>query len=147
MYKTILVLAALMTSSSFSAQKLKEAEVPQVVRDAFKSTYQDVKKVTWEKEDGNFEAGFENGGKENSVVFNSAGSILETEIQIRVEELPVAAKDYITKNYKSKIKEASTITDAQGNMNYEAEVDGKDLIFDSSGNFIKQSGGEVKKTK
>jgi len=138
MRKSILLLAATMICSLVSAQKLKEAQVPQVVRDAFKSSYKNIKKVTWEKEGGNYEAEFENGGKENAVVFNTAGSVLETEVGIKPEELPAAAKEYISKNYKTKkIKEATTITDAQGNLNYEAEVDGKDLIFDSSGNYLK----------
>ena len=36
-----------------SAQKLKEKEVPQPVKDAFKNSHKDVKKVEWEKEGAN----------------------------------------------------------------------------------------------
>ena len=46
--------------------------------------------------------------------------------------------EYVKKTYKEdEVKEASKITDANGTVTYEAEVKGKDLIFDSNGNFIK----------
>ena len=45
---------------------------------------------------------------------------------------------YIQKNHSgAKIKEASKITLADGTLHYEAEVNGRDLIFDANGNFIK----------
>ena len=67
-----------------------------------------------------------------------SGNILETEIEIKVDALPANAKAYISKNYAGqKIKEATKITDNKGVVTYEAEIKGKDLIFDSNGNFIK----------
>jgi hypothetical protein len=36
------------------------------------------------------------------------------------------------------VKEAAKITQADGAIMYEAEVNGKDLIFDASGKFVKQ---------
>lgn len=41
--------------------------------------------------------------------------------------------------YKGKtIKEGAKITTADGTVNYEAEVDGKDVIFDTNGKFLKE---------
>jgi len=36
-----------------------------------------------------------------------------------------------------KITEAGKVTDAKGRTQYEAEVKGKDMLFDEKGNFIK----------
>jgi hypothetical protein len=139
MNKPILLIAAIMSCLSASAQKVKENQVPQVVRDAFKNSFNESKKIKWEKENGNYEVEFERAGKEESVVFNPSGSILESEVEIKAEELPAETREYVAKNYKAKkIKEASRISDAQGLTRFEAEVGGRDLIFDSSGKFIKE---------
>jgi hypothetical protein len=37
----------------------------------------------------------------------------------------------------AKISEAGKVTDANGKISYEAEVKGKDLVFDENGNFVK----------
>jgi hypothetical protein len=139
MKKSILITAGLMISLAACAQKFKESEVPAVVKDAFKKSYKDAKEVKWEKEGANFEAEFEIGETDQSVVFDATGNLVETEVEIKVEELPSGANDYIAKNYKdTKIKKATKITDAKGTVTYEAEIKGKDLIFDSTGKFIKE---------
>ena len=69
---------------------------------------------------------------------DASGNILETEVEINMDNLPANAKSYISKNYAGqKIKESAKITDSKGAVTYEAEVNGKDLIFDSNGNFIR----------
>jgi hypothetical protein len=139
MKKSKFIAAGLMISLAACAQKVKESDVPAVVKDAFKKTYKDVKDVKWEKEGANFEAEFEIGETDQSVVFDATGQVIETEIEIKVDELPSGVKDYLAKNYKdTKIKEATKITDSKGTITYEAEIKGKDLIFDSTGKFIKE---------
>ena len=55
-------------------------------------------------------------------------------------ELPEAVLSYVKEHYKGKvIKEGAKITKADGTVNYEAEVSGKDVIFDSNGKFIKEA--------
>lgn len=134
----LLLAFAAITLRGYS-QKLKEHEVPSAVKESFYKTYPGLKDVSWEKEkDGNFEAEFKSGGKEQSVVLDSKGAILETETEIAVAELPATVQEYIAKTYKdAKIKEAARITDAKGVISYEAEVKGSDLLFDAKGNFIK----------
>lgn len=139
MKKSMFIAAGLMISLAACAQKLKESDVPAVVKDAFGKAYRNVKEVKWEKEDANYEAEFEIGETDQSVVLDATGRILETEIEIKVVELPSAVKDYVVKNYKeAKIKEATKITDSKGAVTYEAEIKDKDLIFDTNGKFIKE---------
>lgn len=139
MKKSMIITAGLMISLAACGQKMKEADVPTVVKDAFKKAHGDAKEVKWEKEGANFEAEFEIGETDQSVVYDASGKLIETEVEIKVEELPVGVKDYISKNYKdAKIKEATKITDAKGTITYEAEIKGMDLIFDNNGKFIKE---------
>ena len=74
-----------------------------------------------------------------STVIDKSGTIVETEIQISVSELPVVVRDYMKKNYPGlKIEDAARIVRSNGEVNYEAEVHGKDVVFDVNGKFIKE---------
>lgn len=145
MKNLIMVAAGLLFSFAVSAQKMKEKELPSAVKESFKKNYPNAKEVKWEKEGSNFEAEFEIGETESSVVYDANGILVESEVEIKIEELPAAVKDYVSKNYKAmKIKEAAKITAAAGAITYEVEIKGKDLIFDSKGNFIKEEAGTSK---
>jgi len=147
MKKTILIVAGSVISLVTCAQKVKDSDIPASVKDAFKNAYKDAKDVKWEKEGANFEAEFEIGETDQSAVYDALGKLIETEVEIKTDELPAAAKDHLSKNYKDvKIKEATRITDANGIVTYEAEIKGKDLIFDNNGKFIKEK-TESKKNK
>lgn len=135
-------LAIVFFSCNASAQKLKSADVPAAVKASFEKAYPAVKDVDWEKEGENYEAEFEVNKQETSVVYNAAGTLLETETEISTSALPSAAVAYVAQNYpKEKIKEAAKITAADGTITYEAELRDRDLIFDANGQFLK----EVKK--
>ena len=73
-----------------------------------------------------------------SVQFTPAGEFVEQTKAIAVSALPDAVKSYTKSKYPhATIKEAGHITMANGSTRYEAEVKGKDLLFDEQGNFIK----------
>lgn len=132
------ILAAMSTSLGF-AQKTQEKNVPVLVLKNFKTAFPVAKKVTWEKEGNLFEAEFELNETEQSVLLDSLGQILETEIEIQLSQVPANVLDYVKLNYKGqKVKEADKIMNAQGLVTYEIEMKGKDLIFDGGGNFIKE---------
>lgn len=133
---------ALSIAACSSAQKTekegKDSKIPATVQDAFKKQFPTISDVDWEEEGANYEAEFENGEIETSVVINASGVILETETEIEPNALPKAILDYISTNYKGqKVKEAAKIVLGDGTVNYEAEVNKKDLIFDNNGAFIK----------
>lgn len=124
------------------AQKVKEAEVPAAVKDAFAKKYPGLK-GEWEKEDGNYEAEFD--GKvdkkevEGSVLISADGSILETEEEISTGTLPKGVSEYVTKNLGGKkIGEAFKITNAKGEISYEIEIGKDEYLFDNNGGFIKK---------
>lgn len=126
------------------AQDIKSSEVPAVVKSALMKKYPDATKVSWEKENGNYEANW--GGKygeDNAAQFTPGGAFVEIEKAISINELPASAKSYVNEHEKgATIKEAARIIDANGKTSYEAEVKGKDLIFDENGNYLKTASGD-----
>jgi hypothetical protein len=96
-----------------------------------------VKKVNWDKEKENYEAEFVHNKQELSVTYNAEGKKLETETEIPVSQLPTAVHQYINTKKLGKVREASKIEKADGSVEYEAEVNGTDYIFDQHGKFLK----------
>ena len=141
MKKQILIItaAALLISVATMAQHVKSSAVPAPVTKGLMAKYPAATKVTWEKEKGNYEANWGGrSGEDMSVTFSPAGTFIEQVEAISVSSLPAAVAVYVKQHYKSaKISEAGKVTDAKGTKMFEAEVKGKDLVFDESGNFIK----------
>jgi hypothetical protein len=122
-----------------NAQKLKEAAVPEPVKATFAKHYAAVKNAKWEKENGNYEAEFENNKVTTSVVIDKTGALLETETTIAESALPKKAQEYLAKNLSGKkIKETAQIVNVKGAVTYEAEVAGADYLFDANGDFMKK---------
>jgi len=132
-------IALSLTTTAVTAQKVKSADVPESVKSALLKKYPSASNVTWEKEKGNFEANWGGKSKEdNSVVFTPDGSFVEMVVAIPIADLPPGVATYVKAHYPgSKITEAGKVTDAKGKTSYEAEVKGKDLVFDEEGNFKK----------
>lgn len=116
-----------------------KVNVPAAVRSALAKKYPNASKITWEKENGNYEANWGGkSGEDQSVQFTPSGSFIEIVNAIPVNELPQSTIAYVKAHYKgTKITEAGKVTDAKGKTSYEAEVNGKDVIFDENGNFVK----------
>ena len=137
MKKSIIVITLIMVSLVSFAQKTEEQNVPQVVKNALLQKFPKAKEVKWDKEGKNFEASFDLNNVDNSVLLSQDGKIVETEIEIKVSQLPKNALQYLKDNYKNqKVKEAAKIVTEEGTIIYEAEIKGKDLLFDENGNFI-----------
>jgi hypothetical protein len=129
---------AMVSFQFIQAQKLDASKVPSQVKSAFSNKFPGLENVNWEKENGQYEASYKKDGQSCSALFKSDGTFTESEIDIKVTELPAAATEYLNEHYKgTEIKEASKITRASGEILYEASVKGKDVIFDSGGKFIK----------
>jgi hypothetical protein len=133
------MLMATTISGMAIAQKVKGTAVPEVVKSALMKKYPEAAKVTWEKEKGNFEANWGGkSGEDMSVQYTPEGSFVEQVVAISPGELPTGVAAYVKQHYKGvKITEAGKVTDAKGTTMYEAEVKGKDLLFDEKGSFLK----------
>ena len=122
-----------------TALNCKAQSVPAEAKAAFAKNFPGATVKKWDKEDGNYEANFTKDGKTMSATFDAQGTWVETETDIKVSELPAAVSDYVKTNYKgASIKEAAVISNPTSKKIYEAEVKGKDLLFDENGKFIKE---------
>ena len=122
------------------SQVEKSVKVPSAVNAAFSKMFPDSKNVTWEKEKGNYEANWGGKSKEdNSVMFKPDGTFIEKVKAIPISQLPSSVLAYVNKHKKgANITEAGLVTNADGKITYEVEVNKKDLIFDEKGSFLKK---------
>ena len=127
-----------LVAGTITAQKMtKGGETPVAVKNAFKKEYPQVKKVSFDDENGTYEAEFKLNGKDMSVTYKANGTKMETETSMKVSELPKNVVSYIAAKKYGKIKEAAKIVKADGAVVYEAEVAKGDLLFDHKGAFQK----------
>jgi hypothetical protein len=132
--KQSLIFAAVLSATSCAAQT-----IPTEVKTAFAKSFPNTTVKKWDKEDGNYEANFSKDGKTMSATFDAKGNWMETETDIKVSELPPSVISYINANYKgASVKEAAIISNPGSKKLYEAEVKGKDLLFDEQGKFLKE---------
>jgi hypothetical protein len=140
MKKVAFILTAIFAFAvSAYAQDIKTKDVPIVIKEALAKKYPKATKVSWEKEKGNYEANWGGkSGEDTSVQFTLTGAFVEEVNAIPVGQLPLEVATYVKSHYNgAKIKEAGKVTDASGKHFFEAEIKGKDLIFDESGKFVK----------
>ena len=121
------------------AQKKSTPAVPAAAKAAFEKAYPGATKVKWSREKEDFEVNFLLAAKEMAAVYAGSGVLKETEETIAIKNLPQPILAFIKQHYsKAVIKEAAKITKADGTINFEAEINHTDLIFEANGNFIRE---------
>lgn len=139
---SVLSLMAAIISFTACAQKMDASQLPAKVKSAFEQKHPGMS-AKWDKENANYEASFKMDKHDMSELYDVNGNLQETEIDIKVSELPASVMNYIKAHYAGeKVKEAAKITKADGKMMYEAEVKGIDVLFDSNGNFLREEKDE-----
>ncbi|HWB91497.1 MAG TPA: PepSY-like domain-containing protein [Puia sp.] len=136
-FLVIPMLIAVAYTQDTYAQDIKTKDVPQPVRHALLQKYPQATRVTWEKENGNFEANWGGrSGEDHSVQFSPAGSFVEEVDAMPVKDLPASIAGYVKTHYHTPIREAGKRIDATGRHTLEVEIKGKDLLFTPEGKFL-----------
>jgi hypothetical protein len=140
MKRAIFILLGMSMLWGVNAQDLKSGDVPSVVKAALSKKFPAASRVSWEKEKGNYEANWGGkSGEDNSAQFTPAGDFVEIVRNIPIAALPPGVHSYLRIHYQgARIREAGRVTDAAGTVSYEAEIKGKDLLFDLQGNFLRE---------
>lgn len=140
----LLICLSISLTITAQGQSLKASQVSQEAKAALAKKYPQANHVKWEKENGNFEANWGGAsGEDNSIQFSPSGNFVGMELAIKVNELPSSILGYVKTHYPGyAIKVAGKITDDQGKLTFEAEVKGKDLIFDSQGKYLRIGEGD-----
>lgn len=132
--KKLLILAIFAFATiEVNAQKMTADKVPSSVKESFAKQFPNVKGTKWDKEDAGYEASFKMDGKDMSVVFDGKGMEKEVETDIKFSELPMLVQTAL----KGKIVKEAAIIKKGGKTFYEAEVGGKDLLFEANGKRVK----------
>jgi hypothetical protein len=119
MKKIILLLGILfMSGKSFCTNP------PEAVLNAFHKQFVNATAVKWDKENATeYEAEFVFNGSKMSANYSVDGTWLETEAEIKVEQLPVKVKEFILKTYPSwEIVGAAKIETLKKGTFYEADL-------------------------
>ena len=121
-------------------QDIPEDRIPESVLSTFRTTYGTISDVSWEREDDMFEAEFDLDGMEVSLLITPDGTIVATEQELPLSEIPASVRSAIQNLYPgASLEEGERITTHEG-MTYEVEIrsGGKEyeLQFDEEGNLI-----------
>lgn len=128
--KHLFLSAAVLTILSASAQKIELKDVPPPVLNKFNAFYPKMKKVVWEKEGADFEAGFKDAKKVKTfVLINAEGNIRHVETVIKTSALPKKINDTIPKMFAGYKVGAISKIDASGLITYKIDVKkGKEVM-------------------
>lgn len=122
----LLIFALLASISVFACST--EIDVPQAVKAAFAKKYPTAQKVEWEMEDATeYEAEFKMDGKEMAANFNTDGTWLVTETEIKTKDLPQAVKDAIAKSFPNyELEEAEQMEKPGMALAYEVQLENEE---------------------
>ncbi len=97
-------------------------DVPQAVKDSFANLFPGTMPTQWEL-DASYEVEFTKDGKEVEVNFAPDGTLLQTEYEIDVDDVPDAAmKAVMTKFPNCEVEEAERVEYPNGQVVYELDL-------------------------
>ena len=137
MKKLILVLAIIGLAAGSYAQNLTPADVPQPAVKAFTKKNPKVEQVEWSKSGDFYKATYadENSGK--SVYYDEAGKVKQSEMQVKISQLPTPILKYVNDNHPADVVKHSTkMTNAKGKSTYILKVKDLELVFDANGKYM-----------
>jgi hypothetical protein len=146
----VLLCATFMSISAY-AQKISADKIPSSVMKAFKSKFPNAVDARWEMENKkDYEVNFKANDAKHSAVFDSNGKWTVSESEIKVSELPTAAKESIAKQFPGfKIEEAEKYQDTEHGSCYEVEIEkGKEtfeVLIRASGEVLSKKAETSKK--
>lgn len=116
------IAAAIIFSLTACGQNAKD--VPVKVKTAFEQKFHGVQNVKWDKENATeWEAEFKINGVAMSVNYSADGTWLETETEIKIDQVPAKINDYITNTYPGwQTVGASKIETFKKGILYEADL-------------------------
>lgn len=127
--RPLILMTFLLSVSQIHAQDLNEKDVPENLKASLLKNGS-IRKAKWNKEGSDFEASFKKDGKEQSIAFDSAGNVLETEVEITKKELPAFIIQILKKEYPDyTLEEIATIKSSQG-LQYEVKIEKGEISYE-----------------
>ena len=120
---------------------IQNQKVPKQIAAAFQKIHPEATVTKWNDESPIWEAKYKNSQEIGAVSFKPNGEVVETELVIDDSQLPnqAAILGYIHSKYpKEEMQSIEKITKQDGSITYEIQITGKELVFDSQGNFLEE---------
>lgn len=139
--KALLIVLCLWVSISACQSSKNKVAVPDNIKNAFAQVHPNATDIRWIEEPGIYEAKFSDGTMKGAVSFNEKGDVVETEEVIGQDNLPnlVSIIEYIRTSYPGEsIQQCEKITKQDGSIIYELQIQGKELVFNSEGQFLEE---------
>jgi hypothetical protein len=139
----LMTVIMLIIGSAYS-QKITADKVPAEVKTAFEKKFPAVTKVKYEMEKADYEISFVLNGTECSANFDKTGKWLETETELKENEIPAVVKAIISKDFPLyKVSESVKVETPLVALKYEFDVSKGDSKFEIE---ISPDGTLLKKT-
>ena len=148
MKKISILLALFLSAGILSCQekskKNDKSEVPEAVRTAFQKKYPGEDDPDWKQDDhGYWESHFKIDGEKYRADYNADGSWVETENDIKTDNLPAKIKKVIEARYSEyEITEVEHVTSAKYGEFYDVEFKqkgkNKDVMFRKDGTEVEK---------
>lgn len=142
MKKLVLLFICFSILTGFSARNQKDEKIPPEAKSGFTSKFPGAQKIKWSIEKpGEYEVDFTLNKVEQSALVDAKGNLIETEVEISVQELPQGVKTSVAKDFAGfRLDEITKATDNKGVVAFEMEaVKGKEkwtLEFDQNGKLL-----------
>lgn len=137
MKPAILGLAFLLLLPVLRAQSNRGIHIPDVVMDKFNLLYPDANDVEWIAQNGKYLAQFKNYKMRTAAMIREDGEILQTETEIKLIALPLAATAYLIEKVNArKIESAAILENETGLITFKAMADKEEYWFDGSGHIF-----------
>ena len=124
------------------SNELQINQVPNSVQQSFNEQHSTVEDVDWEKHENLFEANFEKGSLEYSILYDEQGKelISEMEEETDFEDLPISVKAAFQESYDEEDVEETSIKQTEEGMFYELDLEIDEveieLIYNESGTLL-----------
>lgn len=135
--KTLLLLALVILAAC--GEKKQKSTPPEKTVEVFRNLRPNAVIDQWNDESPIWEAKYTDGSEKGAISFDQDSNVTETELVLSEHELPnlEMVKSFIIANYpQEKMIRCEKFTKIGGDITYEVQVTGKELVFDSAGNFL-----------
>ncbi|MBL7699118.1 MAG: PepSY-like domain-containing protein [Chitinophagaceae bacterium] len=119
--------------------KIKDKDVPEVVRNAFDNQFDNTAMAQWKMKEGNYKVSFRQGLKKHMAEFSSSGELISKGEKVEKNDLPTPVGDAVKANYSnSNIDEVYRI-EKNGETQYLVKLEGnpkKKVVYDVQGKVL-----------
>ncbi len=123
----------------------QDAKPPENIKEAFEARFGEVKNVKWEQEDNNWEADFKNSEGKFSAVFDKDANWMETERDIKPDELPENIRQVLMEEYDDYEVDEVEEVEAPGFKGFEVELEKEEGREEMEITVLVTSEGEIVK--